>query len=882
MIAGQTVNAEFTLVRIAPPVAAFSGTPTSGVASLPVTFKDESTGTPTGWAWFFGDEPWTAPWTQVTASPVWPARYAHTAVAMPDGSIVIMGGLDNSDNLLNDVWQSTDIGASWLQMKPNDGNGWPARSDFSSVALPDGSIVVMGGTGLTRDVWRSTDNGASWLLQTASAGWSGRNEHSSVAMPDGSIVLMGGWDGFNAQNDVWRSTDKGATWELKTANAGWSGRSDHSSVAMPDGSIIVMGGVEPGPHILNDVWRSTDNGQTWELRTANAGWAPRAEFGSVAMPDGSIIVMGGAGYNDVWRSTDNGATWTRLTYFAGWTPRHLFSAVAMRDGSIVLMGGDDPSYPGYLNDVWRFPLVGSSEHNPSHTYTSPGTYSVALQAYNDGGYSSIRQPGYITVMAVTQEQAVDIAKAKAGTTTGKEGVSASRNSLSARTTVQTMRGSSSSPNYGTWLVSINHNPRANLESRFTNYYVYNDQVVSSEEVWSPPLNIGMTNDLNGNPGDPGSNGPAPTESSTCSYVTCDNCYALLISGGYNPENNHIRYWYDMSSMYQTLRQKYCYPKDHIYVLMSDGINPANDRRSVSPTGETVYDSSPLDLDGKGGDDVRGEATKTNIVETLTNPDKLGKLTAADTLFIFTTNHGGKDPSGGPRVRLWLWQGDYIWDDEFAALLNNVKANTITMTMEQCYSGGFVDDFMANAPQTQTRVIATAASALEPSYGNDFSYHWISGVAGPADTNGIGDKNGQISMWEGFDYANKHDPSALGGDEHPQYGDVSQGSGESQSLSSCSKVVCSPQPNPIPIPTLPGSFYPAPNNPDNPPDCIIYEDLNGDGKFDSLDVILFFNQMEWIANPANEPVISGFDANRNGRIDFADIVKLYGKLPVGGP
>jgi PKD repeat protein len=383
------------------PIAAFSGTPTSGTAppGLTVAFTDTSTGSPpSGWAWFFGDEPWTAPWTQVTASPVWPARYAHTGVALPDGSIVIMGGLDNSDNLLNDVWRSTDIGASWLQQTGSA--GWSPRSDFSSVAMPDGSIVVMGGTGLTHDVWRSTDNGASWMQQTGSAGWSGRNEHSSVAMPDGSIVLMGGWDGFNAQNDVWHSLDKGVTWHQHTTGSPWwSARVDHSSVAMPDGTIILMGGKEPSPGgMKNDIWRSTDNGETWmEMTTTGDEWSPRAEFSSVGMPDGSIIVMGGSFMNDVWRSTDNGAHWTLMTTSPGWTPRHLFSAVAVRDGSIVLMGGDDTISPGYKNDVWRFPLVGSSDQNPSHTYNAPGTYQVALQAFNAYGYSSTRILGYITV-----------------------------------------------------------------------------------------------------------------------------------------------------------------------------------------------------------------------------------------------------------------------------------------------------------------------------------------------------------------------------------------------------------------------------------------------------------------------------------------------------
>ena len=54
----------------------------------------------------------------------------------------------------------------------------------------------------------------------------------------------------------------------------------------------------------------------------------------------------------------------------------------------------------------------------------------------------------------------------------------------------------------------------------------------------------------------------------------------------------------------------------------------------------------------------------------------------------------------------------------------------------------------------------------------------------------------------------------------------------------------------------------------------YEDVNGNGRKDFADVVLFFDRMTWIA--ANEPV-AAFDINGNGRIDFADVVALFNRL-----
>lgn len=51
----------------------------------------------------------------------------------------------------------------------------------------------------------------------------------------------------------------------------------------------------------------------------------------------------------------------------------------------------------------------------------------------------------------------------------------------------------------------------------------------------------------------------------------------------------------------------------------------------------------------------------------------------------------------------------------------------------------------------------------------------------------------------------------------------------------------------------------------------YEDLNGNGRTDFADVIIYFKNMDFIRK--NQPTVC-FDFNENGNIDFADMILLF--------
>ena len=251
-----------------------------------------------------------------------------------------------------------------------------------------------------------------------------------------------------------------------------------------------------------------------------------------------------------------------------------------------------------------------------------------------------------------------------------------------------------------------------------------------------------------------------TNSTLKNYASSKD-YAVIINGGVKDSLNYIRYWNDCAAIYSTLVNVYGYNRNHIYVLMSDGTNPANDRRT-----NYGFDSSPLDLDGDGTNDIQYAATRTNVISVF---NQLGNaLTTDNNLFIYTMDHGG---IFGNNSYLCLWNNEKLYDYEFASLLSNIDANSINICMGQCHSGGFIDN-LSNSKY----VIATACKYNEISYslysgydGYDaFVYYWTAAVTGayPNGTTANADTNndGYISMREAFNYAMSNDPA----NETPQF------------------------------------------------------------------------------------------------------------------
>jgi hypothetical protein len=267
-------------------------------------------------------------------------------------------------------------------------------------------------------------------------------------------------------------------------------------------------------------------------------------------------------------------------------------------------------------------------------------------------------------------------------------------------------------------------------------------------------------------------------------------YAVLFSGGYNNTYNYIRYWNDLKFMYSTLVNTLGFPAENIVVLYADGTAEDTDM--------------PVDF----------AATQANLETAFDNLQNASE--DIDTIFVFTTNHGGgfelnntADPINGGEYDanndeqgdnideqvfqmdlngdgdksdliawdeiLYDWGGD-ILDDDFGDMLEDLQFSTMIIVMEQCFSGGLILDMSLGSDQ----IIISAAGEYEPSWAmtggsyDEFSYHFTSALnhadpdGNPVDADY--DNDGEVTIVEAFNYAVANDSR----NETPQYEDSGEG------------------------------------------------------------------------------------------------------------
>jgi hypothetical protein len=250
------------------------------------------------------------------------------------------------------------------------------------------------------------------------------------------------------------------------------------------------------------------------------------------------------------------------------------------------------------------------------------------------------------------------------------------------------------------------------------------------------------------------------------WLKDDNRFALL----WTSQISNRRHVEDIEFAYRILRHKFGFPAANIYVLCYDGTIGSTDF-SGADMATWVGDGTAYQMQ------ITHSATKANLQTTL---DAISARMNDDSLlFVHTNNHGS--PSG-----LCVDNSSVLTPAEWSTMLDGMDAfGRLVVTMEQCYSGAFLQPTLDHSRAHRTS-FASAVPADKVSAGDwhfdQWARTWFEAVnAATAYGASLGhqpdtNSDGRVSVREAFDYSDAYEYANPYDD--PQYGDSPVGCGSS--------------------------------------------------------------------------------------------------------
>jgi photosystem II stability/assembly factor-like uncharacterized protein len=320
-------------------------------------------------------------WVNMTA----PGMFTNTtsfgdwAVSLSPNLVVALGDPNPTSNNEFEIWRSTNGGTSWT-LVPGANIPNPTSGEFglTNVYEKYGTSTIWFGTNKGR-IFYTTDGGNTWSATTLASG----NSISDVAFYDSMNGLAMTYIGTTTNSAVYNTNDGGATWNLLPAvsTAPDYGRNDVCGI--PGTSWFASCGAGTGNTLLSF---STDNGNTWN------------NWGSTNI---QYLAMDFVNPSTGWAGTFSDASSANVGGFYKYNggsllqaPNANFTVVAAACQSLGVIPGNLST--GNPNPTYTWSTLPptsvvqtSTSATPTIFFTSPGTYTIYLNAANSTSNSVV-------------------------------------------------------------------------------------------------------------------------------------------------------------------------------------------------------------------------------------------------------------------------------------------------------------------------------------------------------------------------------------------------------------------------------------------------------------------------------------------------------------
>lgn len=260
-------------------------------------------------------------------------RFLHTATLLPNGQVLVAGGLSsiNPDSTLADQAEQFDPAMGTSQL-----DGKVSRAYHTATVLANGDVLIAGGA--INWTTRTTTNSAfllkvgSGILQPTGNMISPRYGHKATVLQDGRVLITGGaTPSVTATAELYDPVSG----TFAPAGSMTVARTFHTATLLSNGKVLVTGW-----------WGSAElyDPATNSFTATGSMAADRFDCTATLLPNGKVLVAGGETYYDV---IYEGAAeiydpGTGQFTLAGsmLTPRWSHTATLLPNGTVLLAGGD--------------------------------------------------------------------------------------------------------------------------------------------------------------------------------------------------------------------------------------------------------------------------------------------------------------------------------------------------------------------------------------------------------------------------------------------------------------------------------------------------------------------------------------------------------------